>query len=393
MSAALGRLACQRNSFLKELATTVVSCVRAPKLKDTFHVVCQDSILFPEGGGQPGDFGVLQLVATPATTVPVTKVFPENGQCVLQTSHEFQVGEEVLMTLDWPRRHDHMQQHSAQHLISAIAETKLGLDTTTWSLGATRCNVEFNSTSVTQAQLDGLEQAVNEAIAAARPVAAHYKDETSDVRIVVMDGLDSNPCCGTHVQHTAQLQCVKFLYSEVARGCTRIWFVAGNRVFKEFSAMFEREKVMTKLWSCPPEDHVQRLQKVLAAQSASAKEQKALRLELASLLAAQLVQSPAKYAHLHRDDADAAFLQAIAAAFHALGAEAPKVLLLTAGDTKAGDGAMVLSGPEAFVAAEAKTIAGLLDGKGGGRNGLFQGKVKRLGNLPAVLEHLEQLHL
>ena len=69
-----------------------------------------------------------------------------------------------------------------------------------------RCNVEFNSTSLTSAQLDALEAAVNDAIAAARPVTTHYKDETSDVRIVVMDQLDSNPCCGTHVQHTGQLQ-------------------------------------------------------------------------------------------------------------------------------------------------------------------------------------------
>ncbi|EQC27172.1 hypothetical protein SDRG_14975 [Saprolegnia diclina VS20] len=389
MSAALGRLACQRNSFLKELATTVVSCVRAPKLKDTFNVVCADSVIFPEGGGQPGDLGALQLQGA---TFAVTKAFPENGHCVLQTSHEFQAGDSVLMTLDWPRRHDHMQQHSAQHLISAIAETTLGVDTTTWSLGLVRCNVEFNSTSLTSAQLDALEAAVNDAIAAARPVSTHYKDETSDVRIVVMDQLDSNPCCGTHVQHTGQLQCVKFLYSEVARGCTRVWFVAGNRVFKEFTTMFERERAATKLWSCAPEEHNERLAKLLQAQSAAAKEQKALRLELAHLVAQQLLASSANdsYAMLHRDDADAAFLQAISLAFTT---SSPKVLLLTSGNPKSGEGAMVLAGPEAFVAAEAKTVAGLLDGKGGGRKGLFQGKVKNVGNLDAVRAHLATLHL
>ncbi|OQR95532.1 alanyl-tRNA synthetase domain-containing protein 1 [Thraustotheca clavata] len=387
MTTTLGRLACQRNSFLKELSTTVVSCVRAAK-GPSYHVVCQDSVLFPEGGGQPGDLGTLKLQDK---VFPVTKTFTANEKCVLETLHEFKAGDQVLMTVDWPRRHDHMQQHSAQHLISAIAENLFKLDTTTWSLGAARCNVEFNSTALTPSQLEELEFAVNEAIAAARPVSVHYKDDTSSVRIVVIDQLDKNPCCGTHVEHLGQLQAVKFLYSEVARGCTRVWFVAGNRVFKEFSAMFERERIMTKLWSCRPEEHAERLQKVLQAQSSAAKEQKVLRLELAALLAKQLQQTSSGYAILHREDADLPFLQSIAAAYNDL--RSGKVLVLTSGDKKSGEGAVVISGPEAFVNENAKQIVNLLDGKGGGLKGLFQGKVNKLGNLDAVVAHLDSLKL
>jgi misacylated tRNA(Ala) deacylase len=210
-TAALGRLACQHNSFLKEFSTQVLSCTRVPDEKNVFDVVCNDSVLFPEGGGQPGDLGTLRFQSLSdersQVAFPVTKTFPQNGQCVIRTTHEFHPGDSITMTVDWKRRYDHMQQHSAQHLISAIAESPpLNVQTTTWSLGATRCNIELDSTAITQMQLDTLERQVNEAIASAKPVSLHYQDNTSNVRLVVIEGLDTNPCCGTHVQHTGQLQ-------------------------------------------------------------------------------------------------------------------------------------------------------------------------------------------
>ncbi|KAF0701087.1 Aste57867_8384 [Aphanomyces stellatus] len=388
-SAALGRLACQRNSFLKDISAKVVSCVRAVDAgSNDFDVVCDDSVLFPEGGGQPGDTGSLIFSNDFAKTVPVIKTFTQDGKCVLRTSQEMKVGDEVRMQVDWARRLDHMQQHSAQHLISAIAKKTLDLNTTTWSLGVSRCNVEFDSTAVSSAQLDALEAEVNDVIAAARPVSFHYKDADSDVRIVVIDGLDMNPCCGTHVQHTGQLQAIKFLHSEVARGCTRVWFLAGRRVLTEFASMFERERQATKLWSCPPEEHIERLQKLLQAQSIAAKESKAVRLELAELLAARLATecTDTHVAVLHRADGDAAFLQAVAAAFNARVAD--KVLFVTAGATT-GEGFFLLTGPEAFVTAHGKTVAAQLEGKGGGRKGVFQGKAKALANVPAVHAFLQ----
>ncbi|KAH9107564.1 hypothetical protein LEN26_014255 [Aphanomyces euteiches] len=396
-SATLGRLACQKNSFLRELSAKVVSCVRAPDSSSDFDIVFDDSVLFPEGGGQPGDTGVIEKIRDGQTSsVPVTKTFTQDGKCVLRSAQELLVGDEVVLRVDWSRRLDHMQQHSAQHLISAVAKSTLDLNTTTWSLGATKCNVEFDSTSVTTAQLETLESQVNDVIAEARPVTFHYKDEDSDIRVVVIDGLDLNPCCGTHVQHTGQLQecrhAVKFLHTEIARGCTRVWFLAGKRVLTEFSNMFERERQATKLWSCPPEDHIDRLQKLLQGQSIAAKELKSTRFELAELLAQQLAASSATsgLAVLHRPDGDAPFLQAIASAFNASIEDRKTVLMLTAGPGK-GEGFFLLTGPDDFVSQNGKTVASLLDGKGGGRKGVFQGKAKSLTKLLEVLELLKKL--
>ncbi|RHY54988.1 hypothetical protein DYB38_004044 [Aphanomyces astaci] len=348
-TAALGRLACQKNSFLQELSAKVVSCVKAASTNE-YDIVFDDSVLFPEGGGQPGDVGTLHR-STDDQAIPVTKTFTQEGNCVLRTDRELQVGDELLMRVDWPRRLDHMQQHSAQHLISAIAKRTLDLNTTTWSLGLTRCNVEFDSPTITPPQLGALESAVNDAIAAARPVTAHYADESSDIREVVIDGLDNNPCCGTHVEHTGQLQVCS--HSLLLPATTR----------------------------CPPDEHIDRLVKLLQQQSVAAKEIKAARLEVAGLVASQLASSNGS-AVLHRDDADAAFLSAVSAAFHAIESNKDKLLFVTGGTTT--DGCFLLTGPPAIVTTHGKAVATLLEGKGGGRPGVYQGKGKNMANVPAA---------
>jgi misacylated tRNA(Ala) deacylase len=143
----------------------------------------------------------------------------------------------VKIEVDWERRFDHMQQHSAQHLFSAIAENKkYGVDTTTWSLGEERCNVEFvpldsspyhekmtGQKMISREILQKMEDDVNHAIIDSlamtprqiRPGTDEWKlvenkfspDAFPDiVRVVSIEGVDVNPCCGTHVTNTAQLQ-------------------------------------------------------------------------------------------------------------------------------------------------------------------------------------------
>ncbi|GMF11595.1 unnamed protein product [Phytophthora lilii] len=231
-------------------------------------------VLFPEGGGQPWDTGNIN-------GVPVDQVYVKDGRCVHRVPAKegegppFVAGQEVVATVDWPRRLDHMQQHSAQHLFSAIAEN-YGYDTTTWSLGEERCNVELvpmaspepaaaeadkkagkgsKEKSVIPADvLEKIEAEVNEAILAglamtpsfAKPGTAEWEKIASKfepgqmpkaMRIVTIAGLDMNPCCGTHVQNLAQLRSLRVLSTVFARGATRVWFVAGDRVNREFSRM------------------------------------------------------------------------------------------------------------------------------------------------------------
>lgn len=117
--------ACQRNSYLKELKSLVLSC---KQVADKYHVILDDTVLFPEGGGQPDDRGKIG-------DVEVEKVFRDGNKAVHVMSKPLNENESYHCAIDWFRRFDHMQQHTGQHLLSAIAEHKYGLQTTSWDLG------------------------------------------------------------------------------------------------------------------------------------------------------------------------------------------------------------------------------------------------------------------
>ncbi len=117
--------ACQRNSYLKELKSVVASCV---KIADKYHVILDDTVLFPEGGGQPDDRGLIGDVA-------VERVTRQGNKAVHVLQDPLIEGESYHCKIDWERRFDHMQQHSGQHLLSAIADQKYGFKTTSWDLG------------------------------------------------------------------------------------------------------------------------------------------------------------------------------------------------------------------------------------------------------------------
>ena len=117
--------ACQRNPYLKELKSVVVSC---KKVADKYHVILDDTVLFPEGGGQPDDRGTIG-------EVKVERVLRQGNKAVHVVSEPIAEGESFDCTIDWMRRYDHMQQHSGQHLLSAIAEQRYGFKTTSWDLG------------------------------------------------------------------------------------------------------------------------------------------------------------------------------------------------------------------------------------------------------------------
>ncbi|ETI43746.1 hypothetical protein, variant [Phytophthora nicotianae CJ01A1] len=320
-----------------------------------------------------------------------------------------------------------MQQHSAQHLFSAIAE-QYGYDTTTWSLGEERCNVELvpmngaSASEVTTGKKSGkeknvipaetlqkIEEKVNEAIVSglamtpsfAKPgteewekIAAKFEPGQTPkaMRIVTIDGLDVNPCCGTHVQNLAQLRSLRVLSTEYARGASRVWFVAGERVNREFSRMLRNEHAMTKLLSSAPDDHASRVERLLQFQKSATKELKNLQKELAASIARDLMaQTSEGVVTYHRDEGDLGFLQTL---LSMLGdAKNDAVFVLTAGELL-GEGLFLIAGPPEFIIAHGKSVLPLIDGKGGsGKNGIIQGKAKGLANVDALVAKLQEFRL
>ena len=155
-STIVGALACQKNSFLKTLNTKVVSSYefippatakekQNKNKKDSpkelkYGVEFEDTVLFPEGGGQPFDKGTITIlnngaaVASEPKTVEVNAILRDKLKAVHIVDEPLEPGTQVKLQVDWDRRLDIMQQHTGQHLLSAVFDT-LKLDTLSWSMG------------------------------------------------------------------------------------------------------------------------------------------------------------------------------------------------------------------------------------------------------------------
>ena len=149
-----------------------------------------------KGGGQPCDTGTLTVLSSDDDHVedenndhrrlqfPVVGVFREKGAAVhrldLPKTGEInmekalarlQQGAAVRVDVEWKRRFDHMQQHTAQHLLTAVAIRRWGIRTEAWNLGTKQsCKsfLELSSADVTQEMIDELEEDVNAEIRAQR---------------------------------------------------------------------------------------------------------------------------------------------------------------------------------------------------------------------------------
>jgi Ser-tRNA(Ala) deacylase AlaX len=182
VAVACGELACQKNSYLRTLSASVISCV--PKVvaadnKSTskkaggknkgennvaqsqvqlFEVILDDTVLFPEGGGQPCDKGTVG-------NLKCIQVENVNGSAVhVLEGGGLELGASVEVVVDWDRRNDHMIQHSTQHLVTAIALKHFGYETLSWNLGESISFLELNTPSFSSEQCDLLEKLSNEAI-------------------------------------------------------------------------------------------------------------------------------------------------------------------------------------------------------------------------------------
>eukprot|EP00117_Sycon_ciliatum_P000329 scpid99990/ scgid6438/ Alanyl-tRNA editing protein Aarsd1; Alanyl-tRNA synthetase domain-containing protein 1 len=258
--------ACQRDSYARSFKSTVKSCEPVKfEGADAFEVILEDTVLFPEGGGQPDDRGTVG-------GVPVKRVVRRGSNAVHIVQEKLDVGAEVETVVDWKRRFDNMQQHSGQHLITALAINKWNYKTTSWNLGEAKSFLELDCKSLPTEQIDELECMVNNAILECRPMTPRLVESGSDelneirsrglpadhvgpVRVVEIQGIDSNMCCGTHVSNISHLQAIKLLHTESKRGHTLLYYVAGQRALALLQRCVDTERQLTRLLSCGPEEH------------------------------------------------------------------------------------------------------------------------------------------
>jgi alanyl-tRNA synthetase len=385
----------ERDPYLTQLETRVIQTGAEGGRP---YAVLADTILYPEGGGQPPDHGFLGEVA-------VLDVQKRAGEVRHYLAAPAALGP-AGVRLDWPRRFDHMQQHTGQHLLTALAQERNGWVTTAFHLGDAVSDIELDVPRVTADQLRQLEEMVAAEIRRGRPVTCRRvtpeqlpglpvrsrglpEGFQGDVRLVEIQGLDLNTCGGTHLGSTAELECLCLLGTEPVRGGTRIHYVAGRRARERMAAHEQRNAALRTLLGAADAALEGAVTARLEQHRELEKRVRQLEDEVAELQMAALAGRPEQVVEQHFDGKDAGFLQRAA---RLLLAQAPgKTVFLTA--TQEGRSFFLLASGDASpldTAALGKEVAGLLAARGGGSGRLFQGKAASLDGRAQALARLRQ---
>ncbi|CAL1701091.1 unnamed protein product [Somion occarium] len=360
--------------LLRDLVSTVVSSTVAqtaptsnaskrikkntPSIaQDTLlEVILHDTVLFPEGGGQPNDIGILtsadgniwdviDVKRRGGHAVHFVKVKDGNVAAALKIFTPGSLVRAALGEQGFQRRLDHMSMHTCQHLLSAVLETKLNLPTLAWSMTTypTPSYVEVpraltpEEISIIQAEANRLvfegrqvhievEELDHSNRAYDTPSVGIPSDYTGGVkRTVIIDGVDRNPCCGTHLPSISNLQLFLIPQMEgLSRSSTssaRLYFLSGPRLITYFSSIHTLLTTTSNVLSCGAPLVPERVEQVIDERKKVSKRVEDLEAELASSIARDILkqaEDDTVVLHQHRTD-DASnplgFLSAISTAF------------------------------------------------------------------------------
>jgi alanyl-tRNA synthetase len=213
---------------------------------DRRRVYLDQSAFYPTSGGQPFDLGSLG-------GAPVADIVDEDDRVahVLADPLPNAAGDIVRGEIDWQRRFDHMQQHTGQHLLSAVFADVFGFETVSVHFGADRSTLDLDVGAIDAKQLIGVERRANEMVFENRPVSVGFEDASTatglrklptregTIRVVTIESLDRSACGGTHVRSTAEIGAIVLRTTERMRKQTRVEFLCGARVVRQARSDFE----------------------------------------------------------------------------------------------------------------------------------------------------------
>ena len=227
------------NSYLTQFSATILDVQDQGR-----RIYLDQTAFYPTSGGQLFDQGKLNQLS-------VTDVIDEDGRIahiLANPDDTLRPGMMIQGEIDWNRRFDHMQQHSGQHLLSAIFAEKLQLETISVHLGEAVSTIDLETASIDPQLLSTAETLANQVVFQNLPIAVQSEDaDTVEglrkasarqglLRIVTIQGLDKSACGGTHVRATGEIGPILIRRTEKVRNATRVEFVCGQRALEAIRA-------------------------------------------------------------------------------------------------------------------------------------------------------------
>jgi alanyl-tRNA synthetase len=279
------------DSYLCQFEATLTSASA-----DGLEVELDRSAFYPTSGGQLFDLGTLN-------SIPVVDIVEtDDGRVLHRLASPISAGP-IRGEIDFSRRFDFMQQHSGQHLLSAVFESMFGFKTVGVHMGESSSTVDLETGSISRDQLVAAEYRINAVVFENRPISIGFEDaaqaeglrkateRTGDLRIVTIQGYDRSACGGTHVRSTGEIGPVLLRRMDKIRGNVRVEFLCGLRAVRRARQDYDTLDAAARVFNAQLDDLP-----VLAASSVEQskeadKARKKLSLELAQLRGRQLWES------------------------------------------------------------------------------------------------------
>lgn len=250
------------DSFLYNFEARVHSVVETPRPA----VVLDQTAFYPTSGGQIHDTGAIVMNAEGAEAASssgkarvVDVVEAEDGHIVHYLDaplKDVKPGARIRGEIDPERRRDHMQQHSAQHVLSAAFVRLFHMPTVSFHMADDYCSIDLDAPALAAEQVEAAEKLANEIVLENRGVdirfATHDEaaqmglrklppDDRDKLRLIEIHDFDLSACGGTHVNRTGQIGSILLRKTEKVRQGFRVEFVAGQRAVstarRDFSAL------------------------------------------------------------------------------------------------------------------------------------------------------------
>lgn len=383
------------DQYIKEFKANIVDVVNKNNL---YHVVLDATAFFPGGGGQPADIGTIG-------NSNVKEVYEEEGIIYHVIDTDPKKKENIVCKIDWTHRLDGMQQHLAQHVLSGCFYDYFNANTAAFHLGNEISTVDIVG-FLEEDKIREAEKLANEMILKALKVEflTPSKQEirklklrrdlpktNEQIRVVKIEDLDINACCGVHPSNTIELQLIKIKRWEKNKGNTRIEYIAGKRAVED---TFNREIILRELGTilnAGDADIVKTVNNIINGSKNLGEENKKLRNELANYETKELISSGEQVGNVTVirkifNGEDTKYISKLGAKL--IEEDKRIVLFATIKDNKAN---LMFTSSKSIKGISMsdllKDVITLIDGNGGGNANLAQGAGKGVNNLDNALDY------
>ena len=381
------------NQYIKDFVAEVLDI---KEIDNKFHIVLDKTAFFPGGGGQPCDEGFIE-------TFKVIDVYEKDGTIYHVTEKKPMKIHRVKCSIDWKKRLDGMQQHLGQHVLSGCFFKLFNANTCGFHLGKDISTVDIEGI-LDEETIRKAEAMANEVIHSninvefLTPNKKELKKlnlrrdlpkTDEQIRVVRIEDLDINACCGVHPSSTLELQVIKIRRWEKHKNATRIEFLTGNRAVQDYLKKDHYLNLICRYLNTNEEDAIKGIKSLHEDFKNAIEVNKKSMVELTNYKTREIIDSAEKIGDISvvkeiYDNEDMKYINKLISRI----TDSPKTIALIA--VKSSDKANLIFSKSKDIKnlnmnTLLKDVITLIDGRGGGSEFLAQGGGKDNGNIDSAL--------